>query len=95
MGVQTTRGLLLPLTHVSTDAAGTTHMVTVPFDTALQLTIVSAHASIANETTGANRRHRVGDSLHGSERGKYYSPDIQRNGSEIKVKGESSIRLRS
>ncbi len=49
MGVQTIRGLLRPVTLVSKDATGTTHAVTVPFDTALNFTVLSPQVSLSDE----------------------------------------------
>jgi Carboxypeptidase regulatory-like domain len=49
MGVETIRGLLRPVALVSKDATGTTHAVTVPFDTALSFTVVGTNVSLADE----------------------------------------------
>jgi hypothetical protein len=49
LGVQTIRGLLRPVTLVSKDATGTTHAVTVPFDTALNFTVLGSNVSLADE----------------------------------------------
>ena len=48
MGVQTARGLFRPVRLVSKDATGTTHAVTIPFDTAVNFTILSPHVSLAD-----------------------------------------------
>jgi hypothetical protein len=48
MGIQTTKGLFRPVALVSKDATGTTHAVTVPFDTALNFTVLSPNASLAD-----------------------------------------------
>jgi hypothetical protein len=53
LGVQTARGLLHPATQVSKDATGTTHAVTVPFDTALSFTVVGSNVSLADEKGAA------------------------------------------
>jgi hypothetical protein len=53
MGVQTARGLLHPVTQVSKDATGTTHTVTVPFDTPLSFTLVGSNISLTDEKGAA------------------------------------------
>jgi hypothetical protein len=50
LGVQTPRGLLLPVTLVARDATGTTHAVTIPFDTAVNFTIFGDHVSLTDQT---------------------------------------------
>src|SRR5580704_17797083 len=44
------RGLLLPVTLVASDATGTTHAVTIPFDTAVNFTIFGDHVSLTDGT---------------------------------------------
>jgi hypothetical protein len=61
IGVQTARGLLHPATQVAKDATGTTHAVTVPFDTTLSFTIVGSNVSLADEKGAAIGQ--VGSSL--------------------------------
>jgi hypothetical protein len=53
LGVQTIRGLLRPVTLVSKDTTGTTHAVTVPFDTAVNFTVLSPNVSLADEKGAA------------------------------------------
>ena len=50
LGVQMPRGLLLPVTLVARDATGTTHAVTIPFDTAVNFTIFGDHVSLTDQT---------------------------------------------
>jgi hypothetical protein len=48
MGVHAARGLFRPATLVSRDTTGTTHAVTIPFDTAVNFTILSPQVSLAD-----------------------------------------------
>jgi Carboxypeptidase regulatory-like domain len=50
LAVQTARGLLLPVTLVARDATGTTHAVTIPFDTPVNFTVFGDHVSLTDGT---------------------------------------------